>query len=712
MGNIFSGKPGEEGGDAGGHAKQPLGDLARTPSLGVLTTEESLDNSRIFGSFLPMSHLIFGVTSEKSSVMTEYFPRKECFGPTRKPKIELMNYCGTVLKNEAVAIVCGGISYDLKQITPACYELDLLTRDVRPLPPMLDYRYTFPVCYLDKRIYVVGGRVFGNDNVHSLLEKCERYDYRTQSWNRIANLNKKRCTSSLAVVNGQVWVFGGYSTGGRRTKQVERYNEERDAWEVVDFQLSVGVDAFNIIPAREPDCFFIYGGKLQDNISNKVVKYNLSTNTYQGFPNSSFDNLMAKCFPISDTQFCIIGETSNMLIGEVFDIVEEKVVKVVHLGPLPNFKDLKKFNALNFTTELTMVPRQTPLPWALDWTDPYPGLNSEEVEEIVDRYGAKNILFGTDLRSYIVEIDSQTGQISEQGVPTALTLACFQGVERILPHVVMFCGGVNRAFGKIFDSAFFFNLETYAVEKLPAMPVAKYTFSLVRLNDYVYAIGGRVYGESSQSVIGSVERFSLIHKTWQSIRGLNIPRCTANAHAVGDRVFIMGGYTRDNNRTKTIETFSEASGMFMAFGMTLSEPTEAGFSFQRGDTVLFCGGRRTSDKSNPKEVLELANRDIRGTRVMAQPLRHKGFFQKGCVYKDFLFVFNGPEWSEGWQTELDCLFLKGFENVQMKAMFEEERRELMEFGDRLRTVVGKYTEVQDGLKHDSFLPAMMPVLKK
>lgn len=717
MGNIFTGKSDSDGGDNRNprnptdktppHPNPPRSQTLDTSTNLSFITEDSADSSRLFGNFLPMSHLIFGVTAEKSSVMTEFYPQKEHFGTTKTPQIELMNYCGTVLKDEATAIVCGGISFDLKQITPACYELDLLTRDIRPMPPMLDYRYTFPICYLKKRIYVVGGRVFGNDNVHSLLEKCERYDYRTQSWTKIANLNKKRCTSSLAVVNGHVWVFGGYSTGGKRTKKVERYVEDGDRWEVVPFQLSVGVDAFNIIPAVEPDSFFIYGGKLQDNISNKVVKYSLSTNTYLGLPNSSFDNLMAKCLPVSDRLFCIIGENNGFLIGELFDIVEEKVVKIIHFGVLANFKDLKKYNALNFTTELNFAPQPSPLNYCLDWANPYPDLTTpDQIDAFNAPFVAKNLLFGTDMRSYIIEVDSLTGGIAEKGVPTNLTLACFQGVERILPHVVMFCGGVNRAFGKIFDSAFLLNLDTYAVEKLPAMPVAKYTFSLVHLGDYVYAIGGRVYGESSQSVIGSVERFSLISKTWTSIRGLNIPRCTANAHAIGDRIFIMGGYTRDNNRTKTIEVFTETANMFLAFGMTLSEPTEAGFSFQRGESVLFCGGRRTCDKSNPKEILEFRNRDIRGTKVMPQPLRRKGFFQKGCVYKEFLFIFNGSEGQDGWAGELDCLFLRNFENVHLKAMFEEERKELAEFGERLRGCVEKYTEAQDGLKHDSFLPAI------
>lgn len=669
----------------------------------VVQTFEEIEPYGILGGITPMFHVIFGVTAQKVNVLMRLDPKKETLTASSKPKIDFMNYCGTVMKSERVAIICGGISFDLKQITPACYELDFLTMETRQLPLMHDYRYTFPVCYYKKRIYVVGGRVFGNDNVHSLLDKCERFDYRTQTWQRIANLNKKRCTSALAVVNGQVWVFGGYSNGGKRTRKVERYLEEKDQWEVVPFKLSIGVDAFNMLPANDESCFFIYGGKLQDNTSNKIVKYNLASNTYFGLQNSSFDNLISKCFAVSDNRFLIVGDKRGTLVGELFDTREERVVKVMTFGNFPTLSDLKKFNTIYFTVELkAQFPLQRPR-WNFDFQNPYNGKSEAEKTTIMKIFNRKNYIFGTDMRSYMLEIDSVSGQIKELGVPTALNLACFQGVERITPSVVMFCGGVNRAFGKIYDSAYFLNLETHDVERLPNMPVAKYTFSLVRLNNFVYAIGGRVYGESSQSVIGSVDRFNLLTKTWQSIRGLSVPRCTANAHVVNNRIFIMGGYTKDNQRTDKIEVFSESNGQFMAYGMYLKEPTEAGFSYQRNELVLFCGGRRNTDRSEFKEVLDFSSNDMKSSQLMHDTLRNKAFLQKGCVFQDFLFIFNGSENVE--KPNLDCVFLKTFENMKMEEMFEEERIKLTEFSKNLIGTLQKYTDGNEFLKHDSFLLA-------
>jgi hypothetical protein len=63
---------------------------------------------------------------------------------------------------------------------------------------MHEIRYTFPLVYHDNRVYAIGGRIYGSDDV-SLLSKCEYFDIARNKWFLMPDMQKKRCTA-LAFV--------------------------------------------------------------------------------------------------------------------------------------------------------------------------------------------------------------------------------------------------------------------------------------------------------------------------------------------------------------------------------------------------------------------------------------------------------------------------------------------------------------------------------
>lgn len=46
------------------------------------------------------------------------------------------------------------------------------------------------------------------------------------------------------------------------------------------------------------------------------------------------------------------------------------------------------------------------------------------------------------------------------------------------------------------------------MKKLPSMIFLRYTFSLIKFGDYIYAIGGRNYGEDKNAILNKCERYS------------------------------------------------------------------------------------------------------------------------------------------------------------------------------------------------------------
>jgi len=48
----------------------------------------------------------------------------------------------------------------------------------------------------------------------------------------------------------------------------------------------------------------------------------------------------------------------------------------------------------------------------------------------------------------------------------------------------------------------------------------RYTFGIARLDDFIYVVGGREFGNDMVSIISKCERFDLVNKVWEDIAPL------------------------------------------------------------------------------------------------------------------------------------------------------------------------------------------------
>lgn len=68
-------------------------------------------------------------------------------------------------------VISGGIDYTLKDITSQCFIYDVNNHSIQKIANMLQPRYTHAALFINNKIYVFGGRYFGEDEV-AILRSC------------------------------------------------------------------------------------------------------------------------------------------------------------------------------------------------------------------------------------------------------------------------------------------------------------------------------------------------------------------------------------------------------------------------------------------------------------------------------------------------------------------------------------------------------------
>lgn len=156
--------------------------------------------------------------------------------------LDLKNFQGVCRIDQKRIFFAGGISNKLNHISDKAYIYDLNTRVVTKAGRMKHIRYTFPVVYCKGFVYCLGGREFGGDD-DAIMSYTERFNLETSEWEELPKLNIKRCTSNAFVIQGKVYVAGGYHKSKTRTDIIEVFNEKGFRWESFGITLSQPLEA-------------------------------------------------------------------------------------------------------------------------------------------------------------------------------------------------------------------------------------------------------------------------------------------------------------------------------------------------------------------------------------------------------------------------------------------------------------------------------------
>lgn len=178
-------------------------------------------------------------------------------------------------------------------------------------------RERFATAVVDNKIYLIGGTL--SENRKKIppgpvgLSTVEVYDTQTNTWQRGVNMPTLRHAAKAAVVNGIIYVFGGYSAKDQKVVNmkfptaVEAYDPQNDTWSrkqnmpVPRIHFGLGVVAGKV---------HIVGGKtdIRGGPTDRVDIYDPATDTWTTAPQMPVQrNLDFDSVAVANNRIYVIG---------------------------------------------------------------------------------------------------------------------------------------------------------------------------------------------------------------------------------------------------------------------------------------------------------------------------------------------------------------------------------------------------------------------
>jgi hypothetical protein len=243
-------------------------------------------------------------------------------------KTDLRNYCGTIMISPDKLLICGGVNFQMNNITSHAHLYTISSNSFERLESMIHYRFNFATSLYNDKVYVTGGRKYGGNDV-AIINFCEYYDLKTKKWHNMPAMNVKRCSHQSLIYNNKLYVVGGLSEDPR-VRQFEEFDFKENKWTLTKMNFMKSICSFEILPSGF-DEFLVFGGLHDKGYSNFIHLVNLRTKRikavgYMVFPRGNF-----KLFYNKKTQkYHIIGGASSENVTdpnkyiEVFDLMNHK----------------------------------------------------------------------------------------------------------------------------------------------------------------------------------------------------------------------------------------------------------------------------------------------------------------------------------------------------------------------------------------------------
>ena len=226
----------------------------------------------------------------------------------------------------------------------------------------------------------------------------------------------------------------------------------------------------------------------------------------------------------------------------------------------------------------------------------------------------KFVVFGQDKSGYefFLRLDSARMSLQNMNLPTGSNFYNYSGVTMVDEDTMIICGGIKFNLNGITQECLQYNFSTHSCRKLASMHDIRYTFPIVHKNHKIYAIGGRVYGDDTVSLLKKCEVYDIELNTWTKIADMNISRCTSSAFIYNNQVWVIGGYTGRYQRSKKIEKYNEAEDRWELLDFKLFFGFENGNVVPTGrpNEVMILGGKMNFGNSNNVWCYDLLNKTI------------------------------------------------------------------------------------------------------
>ncbi|XP_036115418.1 kelch-like protein 35 [Molossus molossus] len=171
-----------------------------------------------------------------------------------------------------------------------------------PLPSLPGYmRSEFAACTLRNDIYVSGGHI----NSHDVW----MFSSHLHTWIKVASLNKGRWRHKMAVLQGQLFVVGGFD-GLQRLRSMERYDPFSNTWAAAE-PLPEAVSSAAVAPCAGR--LYVIGGARQDGVStDKVQCFDPEEDRWSLRSPAPFSQRCLEAVSLEDTIYVVGGLMSKI----------------------------------------------------------------------------------------------------------------------------------------------------------------------------------------------------------------------------------------------------------------------------------------------------------------------------------------------------------------------------------------------------------------
>jgi len=620
---------------------------------------------------MPICYL-FGINERKEDCILAFDSNTEKFTSNEIPQgLEIWNYSSALYLAPDKIVLSGGINKTYSEITKKSFIYNPIAKNIIPLPLMNQARYTHMSTIFEEKMFVMGGRTYGSDDV-ALLSHVEAFDQKNKCWLVLANMNKPRCTGFVCIYRGGLYVFGGYTGPLKRSKVIERYDGKKNQWDLLTFKLHRGIECGLMISIKEDELILI-GGQIRAGPTKTVLAYDFFEKTVHFKSKMSNARVLQKGFLYKDILYIFGGDNSSL--------VEKASVNNWEWSDVPS----AIFTGFVALDHIEKFSHSSP-PLYVSHSNAKQAKQNKPEKSLAEDKGAGQLnesffLFGTDEEPFIMEFNVSKTQVRNLPVPLSLQLFCYQSGAKLNDHEYFICGGIHYQMDQIMKKVFIYSSDTHTAQSISPMLQERYTFNCLFKAPYVYALAGRTYGEDNDAILSRCERYSLNDKKWVEIAPVNQFRCSSMTFVLKNKIHLFGGYKGNGERENSIEIYNEVLNIWETMAIYLDEGIEASsVEVISENKVLILGGREVSGDTNKAFIMEKMKDDheikIMEMGNIGNPrCLHKSYRVKNSKMNEYVLIFGGND-----IKSIECFNIKKKKIEEsdggLKATIDEFRFEL------------------------------------
>jgi len=423
---------------------------------------------------------------------------------------------------------------------------------------------------VDGIIYAIGGNLGRDAGGDINLSTVEAYDPATDTWTKKADMPTARAQPAIAVVDGKVYVIGGYGEDNRILSAVEAYDPATDTWtKKADMPTAIWASDACVVDGR----IYISGGAtLWDfpfGILATVQVYDPATDTWTqatDMPRARFGHTAS----VVDGNMYIIGG-SDTIVGDfsTVDVYNPATDTWTTAADFPNPRSQPTAAVVDRKIYVIggMNPPPGPEMTVLSTVEEYaPGVQQVTAVEmeagtwtqkadmptgraisgsaVVDGkiyvIGGAHIPWG--FTAVVEEYDPATDTWTRRAdMPTARQALVVAAVDGIIYAIGGWDGSRNVPTVEAYDPA------TDMWTTKADMPTARTLSAIAVVDEIIYVIGG-VFGEVEDieavediRILSAVEAYDPATDTWTKKADMPTARAYLAACVVDGRIYVSGG---------------------------------------------------------------------------------------------------------------------------------------------------------------------------